>query len=232
MAKVSWGKPIVEIAPSTSGAPGTVFTALPEIVENTALLTTTKGEKLEAKGEGGEVIDSKYKANSYMFECEVYVKKGDSKPIEDTDGVIVGDYTVRLTPEDDTQAGWIIAVARVSVEETWSSAIGKKWKYTFDALKPATGKMLDDYTKSALVVDPVSLSFTAAADTVGKTITATSTGDVTAASSDEDWATVTYAGKVVTVKVEANLNTDARTANVSITADNKTVNVVVTQEGA
>lgn len=147
MAKLSWGKPIVEIAPSTNGAAGTVFTALPEIVENTALLTTTKGEKLEAKGEGGEVIDSKYKANSYMFECEIYVKAGAEKPIADTDGVITGDYTVRLTPEDDTQVGWIIAVSRVSVEETWSSAIGKKWKYTFDALKPATGKMLDDYTK-------------------------------------------------------------------------------------
>ncbi|MEL7586661.1 MAG: hypothetical protein AAGU19_08090 [Prolixibacteraceae bacterium] len=149
MAKLSWGKPIVEIAPSTAGAAGTVFTALPEIVENTALLTTTKGEKIEAKEEGGAVVDSKYKSNSYMFECEVYVKKGDEKPIADTDGIIEGDYTVRLTPEDDTQAGFIIDVARVSVEETWSSAIGKKWKYTFDALKPATGAILKDYTKPA-----------------------------------------------------------------------------------
>lgn len=148
MSVLSWGKPIVEIGPSTAGATPAVFTALPTIVENTALLTTTKGTKVEAKGEGGELIDSRNGKNMYSFSCELFVKKGDSKPIADIDGTIVARYGVRLTPEDDTTEGWLIDNASVSVEETWSSAKGKNWKYTFDGLKPATGNILRPYTKT------------------------------------------------------------------------------------
>ena len=87
---------------------------------------------------------------------------------------------------------------------------------------------------SSLVVTPTSLSFTSAADAVGKTITATSTGNVTYAAgpSDAEWLTVTKAAKVVTVKVSANANSESRTANVTIIADGKTILVPVTQAGA
>lgn len=149
MAKLSWGKPKIETAPSTAGAPGTTFTEFPTIKEDTALLTTTKGTKLEAKGEGGEQVDVRYAKNSYVFECQVFVKKGDTRPIEDTDGQISGNHAVRLTPEDDTLEGFIMDNCAVSVEETWSSKEGKLLKYTFDGLKPATGKILKPYTKVA-----------------------------------------------------------------------------------
>lgn len=87
---------------------------------------------------------------------------------------------------------------------------------------------------AGLVVAPTTLSFTAAADAVGKTITATSTGNLTfaAAPSGEEWLTVTKAGKVATVKVLANTNSEPRTALVTIKADGKTVTVPVTQAGA
>jgi len=87
---------------------------------------------------------------------------------------------------------------------------------------------------AALVVDPTFLNFTSAADAVGKTITATSTGNVTSAKKDDnaDWLTVTKALKVVTVKVVANANSESRTANVTIVADGKTAVVSVTQAGA
>jgi len=89
---------------------------------------------------------------------------------------------------------------------------------------------------SALVLDvsPTSLAFTAAADATGKTITANSTASVSYASapSNSEWLTVTKSGKVVTVKVSANANSESRMANVTVIADGKTAIVPVTQAGA
>ena len=85
-----------------------------------------------------------------------------------------------------------------------------------------------------LVVNPTALNFTSAADTVGQTITAASTANITSAKKDDnaDWLTVTRSLKVATVKVTANTNSESRTANVTIVADGKTAVVVVTQAGA
>ena len=146
MSVLSWGKPKVEIGVSLLGAVAVTFTVMPVIVEKTALLTSSKGTKVEAKGEGGEVIDTRYEKNSYSFACEVFLKKGDTKPIVDIDGTIAARYSVRLTPEDTTIAGFIMHNTSVSVEETWSSDAGQKLKYTFDGIKPAVGNILVPFT--------------------------------------------------------------------------------------
>lgn len=153
MAKLSWGKPTVEITKSVGGAvpssPAAEWTILSEIKEGTATLTTTKGEKTEALEEGGGVVDVRYKKNSYAFELQLFVKKGDRKPIEDVDGIIADNYAVRLTPEDEANEGFLIENASVSVEESWTAADGKMWKYTFEGIKPAAGSILKPYTKGA-----------------------------------------------------------------------------------
>lgn len=120
----------------------------PVIVEKTAQLNTEKGAKSEALGEGGEVVDTRYQKNKYSFECELFVKKGDAKPIVDNDGLIVTNFMARLTPEDNTLEGWLMETTAVSIVETWSSEIGKKWKYTFDGVKPANGNILKPYKKA------------------------------------------------------------------------------------
>lgn len=147
MSVLSWGKPKVEFVDSVDGTPDETWTEMPAIKENTAQLTTTKGTKVEATEEGGDVIDARYGKNKYTFELEVFVKKGDTRPMEDEDGVVVDNKAVRLTPEDEECEGFIIENALASVEETWSSADGKLLKYTFDAKKPKTGKTLKPYTK-------------------------------------------------------------------------------------
>lgn len=153
MSVLSWGKPTVEFTKSVNGEvpmePTPTWTAFPEIKEDTAKLTTTEGTKKEATEEGGDLVDTRKGKNKYSFELEIFVKKGDEKPIEDEDGVIVDNYAVRLTPEDEECEGFLIENATVSVTESWSSADGKLWKYTFDAKKPKTGKTLKPYTKSA-----------------------------------------------------------------------------------
>jgi hypothetical protein len=82
--------------------------------------------------------------------------------------------------------------------------------------------------EGVLVVAPNELTFAAAADTTGKTVTATASGTLTAVS-DQTWATVTVSGNVATVKVSANGTGAARTANVTLSADGKQVAVTVIQ---
>lgn len=151
MSILSWGKPLVEFTKSVNGAPSTspaaVWTAFSEIKEGTAQLTVTAGNRTEAIGEGGEVVDTRVARNKYSFELQLFVKKGDEKPIEDMDGVVVDTYAVRLTPEDETCEGFLIENATVSLEETWTAADGKLWKYVFSAIKPASGNVLKPYVK-------------------------------------------------------------------------------------
>lgn len=153
MSVLSWGKPKVEITKSVDGAPAASakWDEMPAIKEDTAKLTTTKGTKKEATEEGGDLIEVRYGKNKYLFELEVFVKKGDTRPIDDNDGIIADNYAVRLTPEDEACEGFIVENCAVSVEESWSSADGKMLKYSFDAKRPKTGKMLKPYTKPAVV---------------------------------------------------------------------------------
>ena len=39
--------------------------------------------------------------------------------------------------------------SNVSVVETWNAADGKRWKYTFDAIKPKTGALNKPYKAKA-----------------------------------------------------------------------------------
>ena len=139
MAQLSWGKPKIEFGKlGADGAAPTKWDKLEyDPVENSTKLTTSKGEKKEAKVEGGENEAVKYSRNTYAFEFEIRAGKGRSKPIEDEDGVVKEEYAVRLTPEDSSVEGILIDRATVSVEDT------------FDALKPATGNQVKPYTASA-----------------------------------------------------------------------------------
>ena len=147
MSTLSWGKPKIEIAPITAGVIGTYVEVI-NIKEDSTKLTTAKGAKTEAPIEGGDVIDIRYKKNNYSLEIEIWATKGASKPIEDADGIVASNYAVRLTPEDVTQEGFVIPKASVQVEDMFTSKDGKTWKYTFDALKPATGDKVQAYTQA------------------------------------------------------------------------------------
>lgn len=141
MAVLSWGKPKVEFAvtdPTTGLGPvGTDgWTAFGEIKEDSASLDVTEGELIEATEEGGGVVDARRKANKYVFVLELFVKKGDTRPIPDTNGIIANNYAVRLTPEDPQCEGFLLDKTNVTVSERWTAADGKILRYTFDAIKP------------------------------------------------------------------------------------------------
>lgn len=138
-----------------------------------------------------------------------------------------------------SEQGLWFDIPNADIEAVINAEFSEKGIFLLDVtvtpLAVSAGKPIVAYDgTTGLVVSPTALSFTAAADATGQTITASSTGNVTAASkpSGEEWLTVTRSGKVVTVKVSANTNSEARTANVTIVADGLTAIVPVTQAGA
>lgn len=148
MAEITWGKPKIEFAKLVNGeiptTPNT-WKELPTPKEGTTKLSTEKGEKKEAKIEGGEVIDTKTGKNKYTFEFELHIKRGFTRDIPDVDGVVTDNYAFRLTPEDNTLKGYLFEKTSVSVEENWSSDEGGTLKYTVEVLKPKTGNMVKPY---------------------------------------------------------------------------------------
>lgn len=149
---------------------------------------------------------------------------------------IVANKAIRIKSE---QGLWV-DIPNADIEAVINADMSAKGiflvDFTVTPMSVPTGKkaILAYPAPTALVVDPTTLSFTSSADSVGKTITATSSGNVTyaAAPAEAEWLTVTKSAKVVTVKVLANANSEARTAYVTIIADGKTAVVPVTQAGA
>ena len=140
MAVLSWGKPRLFI--KKTDETGAKWMELPTPVEDSTQLSTTKGDKKEAKVEGGENEDVKFGKNTYALAFNLRQVKGRNRPIVDEDGVITENYAIALQPEDASNEGFMIDKATVSVEDSWTSADGGIWAYTFDALKPGTGKQV------------------------------------------------------------------------------------------
>lgn len=230
MSILSWGKCSIYTTPAVSGAPasGATWTALDTPKEDTTKITASAGTEKTATEEGGAIVDTLFAKNSFQLEFDLFVKKGTSRPFTDDDGVIAGEHAFRIVPEDNSCEGAQIDRSIVRVEESYSTADGKLLHYVAKCLKPASGKTVKPYTEGGLTVDKSSLYFGSSADTTGKAVTATSTGNVSAASS-ADWCTVTCSAKVATVKVTANSTSAARTAYVTIVADDKTAIVEVLQ---
>ncbi len=228
MSVLSWGLCTIKHATSLNGAPVGNFTAIPVPKEDTTQLTPTAGNEVNATQEGGDLVDSRTGKTTYVLTFDLFVKKGEQAPFSDSDGVVSGEHAFKVIPEDEGCFGLKIDRATLRVDVVYASADGILLRHTAKCLKPATGNTVKLYTEGGLTVTPGALYFDAEADSTGKTITATSTGDVTA-SCAQSWVTVTTAAKVATVKVSANETGEPRTAYVTLTADGKSTVVEVLQ---
>ena len=135
---IGWGKPRIFVKDLDLSSPK--WEELPTPVENSTELTTTKGDKQEAKIEGGENEDVKYGKNTYALALNIRAAKGRKRPISDSDGVVAHNYAIALQPEDPDVQGFCMEKATVSVEDTFTTADGGIWAYVFDALKPEADK--------------------------------------------------------------------------------------------
>ena len=149
---ISWGIPTIKATPYGTPVSGqSEGGTFPTPVEGTTQLSSEKGDKMEALVEGGEPEAVKYKRGKYTLEFQIRLGDGrvdaegaveesldnDLALIDGTDGVVVGEWEVELTPEDAAQGapGFKIPRAVCSYTDNYSSADGIIRTYTFDSLK-------------------------------------------------------------------------------------------------
>lgn len=137
MSLSSWGKCTIYIKDLDATTPK--WKKLHTPAEGTTTLETTKGEKKEAKIEGGANEDVRLAASTYVLNCTIRGLKGRKKPIPDKNGVVAHTYAVALVPEDPACYGILIERSQPSVTDTFSTEDGILWAYAFDALDPASG---------------------------------------------------------------------------------------------
>lgn len=135
---ISWGKPKIEVK-KLGQEPDASWEVFATPVEGTTQLTTTQGDKIEAKIEGGENEAVKYKKNTYQLVFNVRQVPERTDPIVDSDGVVTDEYAVRVTPENPEALGVQIDRTSVNVQKTYDAENGLVKVYTFDVLKPGTG---------------------------------------------------------------------------------------------
>lgn len=148
---LSWGTCTIWISKLSDTGAATTWTKIPTPVEGSTTLSTTKGDKKEAKVEGGLYEGIKYNKNTYSLEFEVRAVKGRDKIAEDVDGVIEGEYKLLLQPEDATVEGIQIDRGILSMEPSYTTEDGTKWKYTMDALIPSDES---NSVKFEVITDP------------------------------------------------------------------------------
>lgn len=139
MAMIGWGKPRIFYKKLNDSA--AVWEEFSTPVEGSTALSTTKGDKTEAKIEGGANEDVKYGNNTYALTFNIRAAKDRPRPIDDVDGVISENYAIVLQPEDKEVQGFAIEASTASVEDNFSTADGGVWAYTFDALVPTQTSM-------------------------------------------------------------------------------------------
>ena len=142
MAKISWGKPRIFVANADTTLEGNAKRAGYELftpVEDSTELTPTKGDKLEAKIEGGENEDVKYKRSTYALNYNIRKAKGRKAPFPAVDGIVDPHFGIMLQPEDADCEGFFIESSTVGVDDTYTAADGAIWAIQHDAVKAESG---------------------------------------------------------------------------------------------
>ena len=142
MIQLMWGEALAAIAKQKADGTYDAFKKLPKCVENALSLTTTKGEKKEAKVEGGSIEAVKYNKNVYGLAMSFRrgLVKGVMRtfPFDDdeVDGVVDGIYYLRVQPEDKASGGLSVKEVVISTEDTYTAADGAIKIVNFDFIRP------------------------------------------------------------------------------------------------
>lgn len=159
--EINFGKCRVEYLrwPGTSYPTTGVWGKILEPIEGSVVLTTNEGTDLEAKIEGGQVIDKLAGKSTYQLTVGVYVKKGEALPFTDRDGVVEGTWAIRVIPvEDETCPGILIKKSTIKAAQDYNATEGWRYTYTVMALVPADNEnTVQPYTASAAVANAFTL---------------------------------------------------------------------------
>ena len=162
MKQLMWGEALAAIAKQKEDGTYDSFKKLPKCVENALQLTTTKGEKKEAKVEGGGVEAVKYGHNTYglamSFRRGTVNGKKVTFPFDDDeiDGVVPGVYYLRVQPEIKESGGLSVKEVVISTEDTYTAADGAIKVVNFDFIKPESeGEGKDEKKVPTIKWDPI-----------------------------------------------------------------------------
>lgn len=138
---IGWGNPSIYYMDLDAVTP--VWKKMPNCVEDSVQLTPTRGDKLEARIEGGAPEAVKYQQSAYELAYAVRVaKERAAMPIEHVDGNVAHEYAIVVVPEDPTVPGFYIERSAVSVEDPFNANDGSNWTYHHDVLTPSSGKLV------------------------------------------------------------------------------------------
>lgn len=144
MANISWGKPDIFVGPKNSQNTANAYAKLPTPAEDTTQLTPTKGEKVEAKVEGGENEAVKNKAATHELVMRIRMAEGRTLPAVLLDASTDSGYTddevsVSIKPENDGAPGFYCGESSVSIVEDYTPKDGAFWEITFNPVIPSSG---------------------------------------------------------------------------------------------
>lgn len=164
MATVSWGAPTLEFIKLNSASavppegewkeqPGYVKIDGGVLLEDSSQLNTSEGETKSLRNEKGEDVDRKQMPASYSFVTSVIKKKGETvvqSGFSPVNGVVAGDWAMRLVPEDPETAGFIFRKCSISVSKGWSADQGSLDNLTVNGLVPngEDAEICKDYIQS------------------------------------------------------------------------------------
>ena len=145
---VLMGKPKISIAKSVNGTPANDWHEIDTPVEGSTTLETSEGTDLNAREEGGEVIDRIAQASTYSLSFELFKKEGVAFPLIDNGGVVAGEYAIRVESGIAGRQAPRFQIDRCSVKTSALYTVNDtlRKRFTFSALKPAIGdtvKILD-----------------------------------------------------------------------------------------
>lgn len=154
MAVLKWGKPEIEYIKLVNGeipSSGT-WSKMPNPKQGTFAINQTEGERKEAKGEGGILVDVDQASSTFTMEFDIFAAGADFElPIAAKNGTIADEYAIRFVPFDSTLAGVIFKRARVSIATSMTTEDGMLHHYTFTALQPKgeNDEMMMEYKKQS-----------------------------------------------------------------------------------
>lgn len=154
--KILFGKPKLEYCKLNADGSFGAWTTLPTPKEDSTSLETNEGTDLEAREEGGEVVDRIGQASSYALSFELFKKKGDAFPMSEDEsrGIVSGEYAIRVTSDIDSEApGYQIDRASVKTARLYSAGDTYRKQYTFSALKPTNGDTVKDIENTKATAD-------------------------------------------------------------------------------
>lgn len=150
MAQIlNWGECTLRYAQSVNGKPTGEWKTLPTPKKDTTKVIPQEGEAREAIDEGDNVVDTLYGCNSYNLEFDLFMKKDEEDPFEETNGVVDEILAFQIIPLDPTTKGIQIDACKLRLLDPYSTAEGTLLQYRGKCLKPASGK-----TVKRQVIDP------------------------------------------------------------------------------